>query len=256
MARIRTIKPELFRHEKLFDAERTSKLPLRLAFAGLFTASDREGRFNWSPRALKLDCLPYDEVDFEEVLDALCEHGFIVKYEIDGKVYGAIPSWSQHQHVNQREAQSVIPAPSEECICTHVHARGEGKGREGKGRDISTRENASPSVGFEEFKKEYPKRDGANPWKPARAVFDGLVKRGNDAKRIINGARAYRTECDRKSLTGTDKVAQALTWLRQERFIDYQPEPCANDPATDEFMLSRGYVWSDGKWIKTEEKAA
>jgi hypothetical protein len=54
MARIRTVKPDLFRHEGLFDAERASGLPLRIAFAGLWTAADREGRFAWSPRTLKL----------------------------------------------------------------------------------------------------------------------------------------------------------------------------------------------------------
>jgi hypothetical protein len=34
MARIRTIKPEFFRHGGLFDAEIETGLPLRVAFAG------------------------------------------------------------------------------------------------------------------------------------------------------------------------------------------------------------------------------
>ena len=42
MARIRTIKPEFFRHADLYEAERETGLPLRLAFAGLWTAADRE----------------------------------------------------------------------------------------------------------------------------------------------------------------------------------------------------------------------
>src|ERR687890_378461 len=100
MARIRTIKPEFFRHEVLFEAEKNSGLPLRIAYAGLFTAADRAGRFKWAPRALKLDCLPYDEVDFGAVLDALLEAGFIVRYEAGGESYGAIPSWHLHQVIN------------------------------------------------------------------------------------------------------------------------------------------------------------
>lgn len=71
MARIRTIKPEFFRHAGLFDLEQETGLPLRVAFAGLWTAADREGRFAWKPRELKLDCLPFDLVDFSRVLDAL-----------------------------------------------------------------------------------------------------------------------------------------------------------------------------------------
>jgi hypothetical protein len=68
MARIRTIKPEFFRHADLYEAEKETGLPLRLAFAGLWTAADREGRFKWRPRELKLDCLPHDEVDFHACL--------------------------------------------------------------------------------------------------------------------------------------------------------------------------------------------
>ena len=38
MARIRTIKPDMFRHEGLFQAESQTGLPLRVAFPGLFAS--------------------------------------------------------------------------------------------------------------------------------------------------------------------------------------------------------------------------
>jgi hypothetical protein len=133
MARIRTIKPEFFRHEALFEAERATDLPLRLAYAGLWTAADREGRFKWKPRELKLDCLPYDDVDFAAVLDALHQCGAVVKYTFEGAEYGHIPSWHKHQHINQREAQSTLPDPASASTCMHIPAHGEGKGREGNG---------------------------------------------------------------------------------------------------------------------------
>jgi hypothetical protein len=144
MARIRTVKPELFRHESLYEAEIKTNLPLRLAYIGLFTACDREGRFKWKPRALKLDVLPYDQIDFLRVLDALVTHGFIVKYENEGDEFGCIPTWSQHQVINNRESTSLIPSLEESTICTHearvvdasvtplVRTQVEGKGREGK----------------------------------------------------------------------------------------------------------------------------
>ena len=66
--RIRTIKPEFFLHEGLFEAERAAKLPLRLAFSGLWCAADREGRFKREPRRLGVQVLPYDSVDFWIVL--------------------------------------------------------------------------------------------------------------------------------------------------------------------------------------------
>lgn len=111
MARIRTIKPEFFRHADLFDAEEDTGLPLRLAFAGLWTACDREGRFEWKPRQLKLDCLPYDDVDFSRVLDALATRGFVQKYEAEGSAFGLVPSFTKHQIINNREKESALPPP-------------------------------------------------------------------------------------------------------------------------------------------------
>jgi hypothetical protein len=113
MARIRTVKPELFRHEDLFEAEIETGLPLRLAFIGMFCCCDREGRFVWKPRQLKLDVLPWDNTDFSRVLDALMTRGFIRKYSVGGVNYGCIPSFTRHQVVNNREKASDIPEPPE-----------------------------------------------------------------------------------------------------------------------------------------------
>lgn len=116
MSRIRTVKPELFTHEALYDAEIAHKLPLRLAFIGLFTCCDRSGRFRWQPRRLKLDIFPYDDIDVSLVLDALQLRGFIVKYKNHGEIYGCIPSWLRHQHINNREISSKLPAVDESSI--------------------------------------------------------------------------------------------------------------------------------------------
>lgn len=153
MARIRTVKPAFFRHLELFEAEQESRLPLRIAFEALWCCADREGRFAWKPRELKLDCLPYDDLDFAKVLAALAKHGFIVAYEVAGKKYAHIPSFAKHQVINQREAASDLPAPDDvgAVPCAHVHAHGEeeGKGREqegeGKGNGQS-RADARPPV--------------------------------------------------------------------------------------------------------------
>lgn len=171
MARIRTIKPEFFRHEGLFEAEKETGLPLRVAFAGLWSAADRDGRFKWSPRNLKLDALPFDDVDFSRVLDALATRGHIKKYTSNGKEYGFIPSWKEHQVINNRESASDLPDPKEsetesdtstrgarvdDATCTPLkHAQGEGKGKEGKGRDKGTRAERTLS----EWMKELGEQD-------------------------------------------------------------------------------------------------
>lgn len=132
MGRIRTIKPSFFKHEELFEAEKASGLPLRVAFAGLWTIADREGRFAWKPKALKTDVLPYDELDFATVLEALVNFGFLVRYSAEGKDYAFIPSFGEHQVINPRESASVIPFrdASPRVSVDENLARGEGKGKE------------------------------------------------------------------------------------------------------------------------------
>ncbi len=165
MARIRTIKPAFFRHVELFEAEQETGLPLRVAFSGLWTAADREGRFRWNPRELKLDCLPHDNLDFSRVLDALATRGFVVKYTIAGKDYGHIPSWKDHQVINNRESPSDLPKPPEAqknltraprvpdaCPTPLMHTQGEGKGREGKKEDAAPN-GAAPNPEADLFRR-------------------------------------------------------------------------------------------------------
>lgn len=150
MARIRTIKPEFFLDEHLFEAERESSLPIRVAYAGLWGHCDREGRFEWRPRRLKTGILPYDDVDFARILDVLEAGGFVRSYDDEaGRKLGLVPSFTRHQVINNREAASSLPAPPEnlapltrEARAEHAsttrearesHARSvEGKGRERK----------------------------------------------------------------------------------------------------------------------------
>jgi hypothetical protein len=123
MSKIRTVKPELFRHEQLFEAEQQSGFPLRLIFIGIFTVVDAEGRFRWRPRQLKLDILPYDEMNFNEALNALADFGFVQRYEYEGEYYGYIPTWHKHQSINQREPESVLPDPQRGLIINQPPVR-------------------------------------------------------------------------------------------------------------------------------------
>jgi hypothetical protein len=151
MGRIRTVKPDLFTHEDLYEAEKESGLPLRVAFVGLFTCADREGRFKWRPRTLKLAVLPHDELDFSRVLDALLTRGFLVKYaSATGEEIGLIPTFTKHQVINNRECASDLPPPPANLDMTGISTRtptreprvddacptpAQGKGKEGKGKE-------------------------------------------------------------------------------------------------------------------------
>jgi hypothetical protein len=230
VARIRTVKPEFFRHEELFEAEQASGLPLRLAYAGLWIVADREGRFRWRPRNIKLDVMPFDDVDFEAVLNELATRKFIVKYEVGGEIFAHIPKWSKHQHVNQREAASDLPAPDEDgaSTCVHIPARveGKGKGKEGEGECADaqpTPDKNSLAVSFAEFRKAYPQRKGSNPWEPARLKFEAAVKSGVDPEQIISAARRYAVEQRELKNVNTEFVMQATRWLNAKSWQDYGP---------------------------------
>jgi len=75
---------------------------------------------------------------------------------------------------------------------------------------------------FKRFWEVFPSRGtAANPRKPAADKFARLLKSGVSADEIIAGAQRY-DEVERKAgRAGTDKIAQAITWLNQERWRDY-----------------------------------
>ena len=112
MARIRTVKPEFFRHEGLQDLEiaNPGKYPM-MVFSGLWVIADREGRFEWRPRRMKLDVLPFLDFDMEETLCLLEQIGLIQRYVHNGEMFGAVTSWERHQIVGRDEPPSDIPAP-------------------------------------------------------------------------------------------------------------------------------------------------
>ena len=107
MARARSLKPGFFTNDEL-----AAVVPLgRLLFAGLWTLADREGRLEDRVKRIKAEVLPYDEVDVDALLAELAERGFIVRYEIGGERYIAIPTFLDHQNPHVKEAASSIPAP-------------------------------------------------------------------------------------------------------------------------------------------------
>ncbi len=79
------------------------------------------------------------------------------------------------------------------------------------------------------FWRTYPdRRPHSNPKKPALAKFETALKRGVAAADIIRGAERYAAYVKRE---GTDPkfVAQAVTWLNQDRWTQYQ-EAAGGEP--------------------------
>jgi uncharacterized protein YdaU (DUF1376 family) len=78
---------------------------------------------------------------------------------------------------------------------------------------------------FEKFWDAYPQRKGANPRKPAKEKFEKLVRDGADPNEIIRAAKRYTVALASEQKIDTVYVAQAVTWLNQERWRDDMPKP-------------------------------
>lgn len=203
MARIRSIKPEFFTSDDI-----VSMTPLaRLFYIALWCEADREGRMEWKPRTFKLRYLPAETCSVEDLTAELTDRGLIVLYSVGEKEYADIPTFTEHQVINNREVESVIPtrharvphasstrAPRVKVDAStrapRVKAEGkEGKGREGReGNDAchgtpSAPEGAPPTISaeFQEFiRSERPDLDAATVFK--NFVEHYPVEKQTDAK--------------------------------------------------------------------------
>lgn len=175
MGRIRSVKPELFTHDELFDIEEETGLPVRLAFIGLFTVADREGRFKWKPRQLKIQVLPYDDLDFSRVLDALSTRGFIVKYACQGKEYGVIRNFAEHQVINNKESKSKIPAPPENLPEPPVNT----------GDSDASPKEGSPENNASSTREPRDEHASSTPLNPSEGEGKGREGKGKEGKREL-----------------------------------------------------------------------
>ena len=137
MARIRTIKPEFFTSE---DIVALSPLA-RLLYIACWCESDRAGRFEWRPGTLKLRYFPGDACDIDTLATELLDRQLVRVYEVDGRFFAEIPSFTRHQIINNRESPSTIPA--------RVKAEGRkerNSARVASGDDATPDESANPGA--------------------------------------------------------------------------------------------------------------
>ncbi len=104
-----------------FDDEEIAALPplARLLFQGLWAISDRDGNFKWLPRTIQKKVLGFDDCDIDNLLTHLIDGGFILRYEVEGRLYGQVVNFTKHQKIHYNERPSDIPRP-----CTPISSMG------------------------------------------------------------------------------------------------------------------------------------
>lgn len=114
VARIRTIKPEFFRHRELQDLAKKHGAEVMLVYIGLWTQCDKAGNFLWDEDQLALDILPFLGIKIRKSLEVLETSKYILRY-FDGKTFGHIPTFKQHQLIfgSERSYPCKYPEPKD-----------------------------------------------------------------------------------------------------------------------------------------------
>ncbi len=208
MARARNIKPGFFQNEELAELEPID----RLAFIALWTVCDYKGCLEYRPKRLKIQLLPYDDIDIEKTVESLEKAGFVQVYKIENESFIKIINFEKHQnpHKNEREAGSDIPDI------------------DGTKSDIigTTRADSLllipdsllliPEDGFNEFWNIFPrktkKEDARKAWKQNKPNIDLVLK-------------ALEWQMRSKDWVKDDGkwIPYPATWIRAHQWEDEQP---------------------------------
>jgi hypothetical protein len=151
MARIRTIKPEFWKHEAL------SALPegTHMLAAALLNYADDDGYFNANPRLIQAECCPLREpsVSIHDSLLALSNVGYLrLGNGADGRTYGHIVAFADHQRINRPTVSKIKSLDIDWGNSLSPHPQltepspPEGKGKEGKGTGKGERASAPPAT--------------------------------------------------------------------------------------------------------------
>lgn len=110
MARIRSIKPDLF----LDDGLSGVSLEAHFLLTGLPCLADSAGRLEDRPRRIQAQIFPYrPSVNVDACLDELARSGHIQRYTADGERYLQIEDWDKDQRPHVKEAPTCIPPPAD-----------------------------------------------------------------------------------------------------------------------------------------------
>lgn len=134
MARIRSIKPEFWTDEKVVELSAFA----RLLFIGIWNFCDDEGRMTYSPKRMKMQIFPSDDVDCAALAAEIQRQGMVRIYTVDGVEYLQVTQFDRHQKIDKRSASKLPKSPviSESPRIPPSHPDGREGIKEGNGREV------------------------------------------------------------------------------------------------------------------------
>lgn len=113
MARIRTIKPSFWGDDAISRMSRDA----RLLAIGLISMADDYGRFIATPQAVLGYVFPHDEdisqPKFKRLMREVEQAGIATTYKVDGRQYGYLPKWRNHQRISHPQPSPLPDPPME-----------------------------------------------------------------------------------------------------------------------------------------------
>ncbi|MBM9401577.1 hypothetical protein JUN65_08255 [Gluconacetobacter azotocaptans] len=120
MARIRTIHPGLYTDE----AFATLSMAARVLIIGIWSHADDGGGFEWKPLTLKMRVFPADMLDVAPLLEELVQNNIVMKYDVDGKTYGAVRNFGKWQRPKKPSRFVPMPESVRDFSCTNDAEKG------------------------------------------------------------------------------------------------------------------------------------
>ena len=221
--RIRTIKPSFFKDDGLADLQPI----VRLLFVGLWCMADSYGRLRDRPRVIRVEVLPFDDCNCDDLLAELHNAGYIIRYVAAGVRCIVIPGFREHQRITGKAAyaSSKYPDPplpetpgkqqgnSGETVSVHPGSRCEGAETE---TETETETEADGETVFElateeAFLADYTELLSCRRWTPCNRLNRIQRSKFLAATSGLHSAVQDRSRGDLRR--ACDRLASKCTWL-------------------------------------------
>ncbi len=217
MSRIRSIHPGVWTDEEFVSLSAFA----RLLFMGLWNECDDKGIFEWKPLTIKMRLLAADNIDITELLGEIEAVGSIRRYEIDGKVYGAVRNFRKFQ--KPKTPNDIHPATAE--ILAYAGLISEAELNEGgsfppKGEAFPQKEEKSRLMeeGGGNSSSVANATDGEVVADPVKIMFDAGVSLIKSAGKSESAARSWLGKVRKDH--GPEAVIVAIGAAKREGAID------------------------------------
>jgi hypothetical protein len=222
------VKPDFWTDEKVVELSSWA----RLLFIGLWNFADDEGRMVLSPKRIKMQIFPADNLDISELFGELRRNSMITIYSVENIEYLQVNNFQKHQKIDKRTASKHPPCPPNPAELPRIPPTDSIKEgiKEGNGRETTTASNEKISFSAQEgwkgingylaiWKEAYPAINIENALAQARAwlIANPNNKKKNYARFLTNWFSREQDRAPRVNINSTKpgKMARAAEALRK-----------------------------------------